>query len=218
MDIHEVDTLLTTTRSVRKRLDFSRPVPRELIEECLEIAVQAPTAKNAQAWRFIVVVDPEQRAALGAVYKRAFLEEWGSLDAISEPVESETSRMMASVRYLVEHISKAPALVIFCTEAGLVTDSLFELSNLFGTIMPAAWSFMLAARSRGLGCCWTNIHLLKASEAARLLRLPSTITQAVLMPVAYYLGREFKPARRKSARSLTFWNYWEHGRSMPTVD
>jgi nitroreductase len=114
---------------------------------------------------------------------------------------------------LVEHIGQAPVLILFCAETALEPDSLFELSNLYGTIMPAAWSFMLAAKSRRLACCWTNVHLIKASEAARLLNLPGTFIQAVLMPVAYYLGKDFKPAKRKSAKSLTFWNCW--GQTVP---
>ncbi len=200
---------------MRRRLDFSRPVAPELIEECLEIAVQAPTAKNAQEWRFIIVIDPAQRAALGAIYKSAFLEKWGDT---SDSSDSEQARMMDSARYLVEHIGQAPVLILFCAETALKPDSLFELSNLYGTIMPAAWSFMLAAKSRGLACCWTNVHLIKASEAARLLNLPATLTQAVLMPVAHYLGKDFKPANRKSAKSLTFWNCWGHFRTVPSKD
>lgn len=151
MSFKDINKVLTTTRSVRRRLDFSRPIAPELIEECLEIAVQAPTAKNAQEWRFIVVIDPAQRAALGAIYRNAFLEKWGDTNVLSDSPNSEQARMMASARYLVEHIGQAPVLILFCAETALEPDSLFELSNLYGTIMPAAWSFMLAGKITRLG-------------------------------------------------------------------
>jgi len=206
------DELLTTTRSVRKRLDLSRPVPPELIEECLEIAVQAPTATYSQRWRFVVITDAAQRAKMAQIYGDAFHNYWASPQKANYsevgPGEDQTAKMIDSARYLVEHLKDAPVHVLFCVEGKPDHDSLFDLANVFGTIMPAAWSFMLAARARGLGCCWTTVHLLEAQKAAQAIGLPDNVWQAALLPVAYYTGEQFHTAPRIPARELTSWNRW----------
>jgi len=209
------DELLTTTRSVRRRLDLKRPVPAELIEECLDIAVQAPTATNSQRWRFVVITDAGQRAKVAQVYGDAFRDYWAATSPdykASGPLAAENQRMIDSARYLVDHLKDVPVHVLFCIEGKPDVESLFDLSNVFGTIMPAAWSFMLAARARGLGCCWTSVHLLNADGAAQALGLPDTILQAVLLPVGYYVGEEFHAAPRIPARELTYWNKWGQSR------
>ena len=86
-------------------------------------------------------------------------------------------------------------------------------ASIYGSILPAAWSFMLAARARGLGSAWTTIHLFHEKEIAELLGIPATVTQAVLLPVAYFTGGDFKPARRIPATQLTYWNVWGQRRS-----
>ena len=211
VDAEFADRLLTTTRSVRKRLDLSRPVPAELIEECLEVAVQAPTATYSQRWRFVVITDANQRATLAQIYGDAFRQYWASgkaADYGTGPSAAQTKRMIDSAQYLVDHLKDVPVHVLFCVEGHPDRSSLFDLSNVFGTIMPAAWSFMLAARARGLGCCWTTVHLLDADKAAQALGLPDTVMQAALLPVAYYAGEDFQTAPRVPARELTWWNKW----------
>ena len=66
------DELLTTTRAVRRRLDFDRPVPREVLEECIAVALQAPSASNSQPWSFVVVTDPDRKAAIAAWYLKSY--------------------------------------------------------------------------------------------------------------------------------------------------
>ena len=213
-DVGPCDKLLTTTRSIRKRLDLTRPVPPELIEECLEIALQSPSATNTQKWRFVVVRDAQKRAALAAVYKQAFQEYWAQADQTAQAYgtgdahSAEADRLIDSAVYLSEHLGEVPVHVLFCIEDRIDPASLFQQSTVFGSILPAAWSFMLAARARGLGCCWTTVHLLHADETAQLLDLPDTVTQAVLLPVAYYTGRDFKVAPRTPAAGLTHWDGW----------
>jgi nitroreductase len=194
------DELLTTTRSVRKRLDFTRPVPDALVRECLEIALQAPSGSNRQGWHWIVVTDPAKRAGLGDLYRRAvdsYLKSSGSAaklfrdDATRAPVQE---RIGESVAYLGEHMGEAPVLVVPCLKVGSLAAG--NQAGLWGSLLPAAWSYMLAARARGLGTAWTTLHLMYEREAAELLGLPEGIAQAALIPTAYYTGETFKRAAR----------------------
>ena len=217
LDLSVCDTLLTTTRSIRKRLDLSRPVPPELIEECLEVAVQSPSATNTQKWRFMVIRDAEKRAGIARLYKRAFESYWEQADdttyGTTGPASTEAQRMIDSAVYLVDHLHEVPVHVLFCIEDQVRDVPLFDQATAYGSILPAAWSFMLAARARGLGCCWTTVHLKHADEAAQLLDIPDTVTQGVLLPVAYYTGTDFKPARRIPATELTQWDTWGQQRN-----
>ena len=212
LDLSVCDTLLTTTRSIRKRLDLSRPVPPELIEECLEVAVQSPSATNTQKWRFVVIHDAEKRAGIARLYKQAFESYWEQADdatyGTTGPASVEARRMIDSAVYLVNHLHEVPVHVLFCIEDQVQDVPLFDQATAYGSILPAAWSFMLAARARGLGCCWTTVHLKHAGETAKLLNLPDSVTQCVLLPVAYYTGTDFKPARRIPATELTYWDTW----------
>lgn len=212
LDLSVCDKLLTTTRSIRKRLDLTRPVPPELIEECLEVAVQSPSATNTQKWCFVVIRDAEKRAGLARLYKQAFESYWEQADdatyGTTGPASTEVQRMIDSAVYLVNHLHEVPVHVLFCIEDQVRDVPLFDQATAYGSILPAAWSFMLAARARGLGCCWTTVHLKHADEAAKLLNLPDSVTQCVLLPVAYYTGADFKAARRIPATQLTHWDAW----------
>ena len=216
IDLAAADQLLTTTRSVRKRLDFTRPVADELILECIQVALQAPTGSNLQGWSFIVVTDAAKKKALADIYARAF-----ELYTLMPPAEYETDDPRAGSRdpvadsaaYLTEHMHEAPALVIPCIELRVEEAGLFAQASIYGSILPAAWSFMLAARARGLGSAWTTLHLMYEEEARDVLGIPADITQAGLFPVAYYTGDDFKPAPRLPAEQLTFWNGWGETRA-----
>jgi nitroreductase len=216
IDLAAADQLLTTTRSVRKRLDFTRPVADELILECIQVALQAPTGSNLQGWSFIVVTDAAKKKALADIYARAF-----ELYTLMPPAEYETDDPRAGSRdpvadsaaYLTEHMHEAPALVIPCIELRVEEAGLFAQASIYGSILPAAWSFMLAARARGLGSAWTTLHLMYEEEARDVLGIPANITQAGLFPVAYYTGDDFKPAPRLPAEQLTFWNGWGETRA-----
>ena len=224
LDLNICDKLLTTTRSIRRRLDLSRPVPPELIEECLEVAVQSPSATNTQKWRFMVIRDADKRAGIARLYKQAFESYWEQADDATygttgpastpegargkPPPYNGLQRMIDSAVYLADHLHEVPVHVLFCVEDQVRDVPLFDQATAYGSILPAAWSFMLAARARGLGCCWTTVHLTHADEAARLLNIPDTVTQCVLLPVAYYTGTDFKAARRIPATQLTHWDTW----------
>jgi nitroreductase len=203
-DLTQTDHLLTTTRAVRKRLDLTRPVPRSLIRECLEIALQAPTGGNTQRWRWVVVDDPEKKAALADMYRtgwKPYLEQSKSVRE-QQGLDPET-RVSDSADYLADHMHEVPAMVVPCLlDRG-------DGPGFWGSIMPAAWSFMLAARSRGLGTALTTIHLFREREASELLGIPETVSQAGLIPVGYYTGDDFKQAKRRSVDEITFWNNWK---------
>lgn len=203
-DLAQTDHLLTTTRAVRKRLDLTRPVPRELILECLEVAIQAPTGGNTQRWRWVVVDEPEKKAALADMYRAGwtpYLESQKQL-RVQQGLEADT-RVSDSADYLADHFHEVPAMLIPCLlDRG-------DGPGYWGSVLPAAWSFMLAARSRGLGTALTTIHLFKEREAAELLGIPDTVSQAALIPVGYYTGDDFKPAKRRPAAEITYWNSWK---------
>lgn len=202
MDLVTVDYLLTTTRSVRKRLDFTRPVEPELIERCLEIAIQAPSGSDRQGWHFVVITDPTLKLGVAEHYRTSY-----RAYAATRSSSVRTS-LASSADYLAEHMHKVPVLVLFCYEGRPEQPTAAVQAGFYGSILPAAWSFMLALRARGVGSAWTTLHLRYEQETAELLGLPSNLTQAVLMPVAYFTGDEFKPAPRQPATERTHWNGW----------
>jgi nitroreductase len=199
LDRATVDHLLSTTRAVRKRLDLARPVPRDVVLECLELAIQAPTGTNAQLWHWIVVDDTATRAALAELYRNPPAARPGPGEATPE-LTPQQARVNDSARYLRDHVHEVPVLVVPCTrKAG-------GAAGWAPSIYPAVWSFMLALRSRGLGSCLTTVHLFREGEAAALLGIPDDYAQACLVPVAYYTGDDFRPAVRKPVGEVTSWN------------
>ena len=215
MDLSTVDRLLTTTRSVRKRLDFERLVEPEIIQECLDIAIQAPSGSNRQGWHFMVVTDAAKRAKLGELYKKSFklYAEHRQQNAPNypenDPRATQAARVFKSAFYLARNMSKAPVHIIPCIEDRLQpTDDVLTQASRFGSILPAVWSLMLALRSRGLGTSWTTLHLRYEQEAAAILGIPENIMQVALLPVASFTGDDFSPAKRVPARELTYWNSW----------
>jgi nitroreductase len=208
------DELLTTTRSVRKRLDFTRDVPAELIRECLEIALQAPSGSNRQTWHWIVVTDPVLRQGIGEYYRRAvdgYLSSGGAAGNLyaDDPVRAPVQRRVGdSVAYLGEHLAEAPVLVIPCLRLSAGSLGAGNQAGVWGSLLPAAWSFMLAARARGLGTAWTTLHLEFETEVAALLGLPDNVYQGALIPTAYYTGESFRPAPRQPLDEVLHLDHW----------
>ena len=209
MDAHQV---LTTTRSVRRRLDLERPVPRSVILDCIDLASQAPTGGNVERCRWIVIDDPGQRRRVADVYRRAYApymeERRALLGDATGPEADATRRVMSSSDLLAQVLDRVPALVIPCRFDRPPLDDARNLASFYGSILPAAWSFMLALRSMGLGSAWTTLHLDFEGEVAELLGVPPTVTQVALLPVAYTVGDGFKPAGRRPAAAITYWNRW----------
>jgi nitroreductase len=206
------DELLTTTRTVRKRLDLTRPVPAGLISECLEIALQAPSGSNRQGWHWIVVTDAGQRQAIGQVYRRATERYLASPAAAGKLFADDPDRAKVqqrvgdSVAYLADRMGQVPVLVLPCLWAGTLAAG--NQAGLWGSLLPAAWSYMLAARARGLGTAWTTLHLTYEDEVASILGLPDEVRQGVLIPTAYYTGSSFAPAVRQPLDEVVHWDHW----------
>jgi nitroreductase len=206
------DELLTTTRSVRKRLDLTRPVPLDLVRECLEVALQAPSASNRQGWQWVVIDDESTRRVIGDYYRRAvasYLNSSGSAASLfaDDPEHSAVQhRVGESVAYLGEHMGEVPVLVIPCISAPSLRAG--SQAGLWGSLLPAAWSYMLAARARGLGTAWTTLHMRYEKEISELLGMPADIRQGVLIPTAYYTGDAFRPAPRQPLDNVLHINAW----------
>ncbi|MEO8889761.1 MAG: nitroreductase family protein [Jatrophihabitantaceae bacterium] len=207
------DELLTTTRTVRKRLDLERPVPLELIRECLEVALQAPSGSNRQGWQWVVVTDADRRRAVGEVYRRAVREYVASAGSAANLFADDPERAPVqqrvgdSVAWLGEHLGEVPVLLIPCIKAGRVLPA-GNQAGLWGSLLPGVWSFMLAARARGLGTAWTTLHLEYEAEVAELLELPPGVHQGALVPTAFYTGESFRPAARIELDSVLHVDRW----------
>lgn len=213
MDIACADEVLTTTRAVRKRLDLTRPVPDDVIAQCIEIATCAPSGSNRQGWHFIVISDAEKRRQIGALYKRSFDQYYDAqmtqLDSTPDsPERAQMAKVLDSARYLGDHMGDAPALILVCAEGRVENAGAMAQAAFYGSILPAAWSLMLALNARGIGSAWTTLHLRYADEVATLLGIPAGITQALLTPIGYLKDGPSKRAVRKPARDRTYWNQW----------
>lgn len=212
------DELLSTTRSVRRRLDFDRPLDLNLVCECLQLAIQAPSGGNGQNWHFVIVTDPYKKEKLADIYRKGwaiYLESSGfQLPPGDKPRQEQSyeERMGASGEHLARNLHRAPVIVIPCISGRVERaewQPAFIQASHFGSILPAAWSFMLAARARGLGTCWTTLHLMHEEKAAAVLGIPyESVTQAAMIPVAHVLADVFQPAARKPLENVLHMNEW----------
>jgi nitroreductase len=219
--LDDLETVLTTTRAIRRRLDFDRPVARETIAECLQLALQAPTGGNAEDWRFVAIDDAEVRAEVAALYRECFdvyvrkpLEAAGH-DAPEVQgrlgVSESTGRVLAGAAYLAANIHRAPWLVLACATRPNPEHNPFAagtVAAVYGSVFPAVWSFCLALRARGLGSIITTLTQNRPDDLAAILGIPEGTTQCCLLPVAYTLGTDFKPAPRRPLDEVVFWNRW----------
>ena len=205
------EELLTTTRSVRLRLDFDRPVPRDLLLDCLRVAVQAPTGGNRQGWQWMLVADAEKKRRIGELYRDAWYEYTKARPDYPEGDlrREQLPRLKRSAEYLADHYGEVPAMVIPCIEGRVDGKGNLAIASIYGSIVPAAWSFMLAARLHGLGCAYTTLHLKYEREVADLLHIDyDRYTQVALLTVGYFKGESFKPAERIPLESLVHWDSW----------
>jgi nitroreductase len=206
-----IDDVLTTTRSVRKRLDLEKPVPREVLMECLDLALQAPTGSNAQGWQWVFVDDPEKKKALADIYRHnatPYLDR--ERPTRGDVRDEQVGAVMSSAKYLNEHLHEVPVLLVPCLE-GSPEDAVAGSAGFWGSLLPAVWSYMLALRSRGLGSAWTTLHLVGKGEklAAEVLGIPfEQYRQGGLFPIAYTKGADFKRAKRLPAEKFAHWNSW----------
>lgn len=220
MDRQSVDHLLTTTRAVRRRLDLARPVDPEVLKECIEIAIQAPTGLIGQTWDFLLVTDPDKRARLADIYRRAvapynegkevpdrYLSMVSKLP-LDTRRKNELARMFQTSDYLTAHLHQVPVLALACVKGRVENAGPGSQASLYASIFPCVWSFQLALRSRGIGSVLTTVHICYEREVADLFNIPADVTQAALLPIAYFIGADFKPAPREPGTTRTHWNQW----------
>ncbi len=200
------DQLLSTTRAVRRRLDLDRPVERDVLLECVELALQAPSGSNSQRWHWVFVTDPAKRAALAELYNRVFSKAY-TPEALGQ-MDEAGHRVWSSAKYLADHLHEVPVLLVPCLW-GRPPEGVGNQAGYWASILPAMWSFMLAARSRGLGTTLTSMHLVHEQEAAAVLGIPyERCAQAGLVPVAYTKGTDFHRAERRPAAEVVHWDEW----------
>lgn len=211
------DELLTTTRAVRKRLDHSRPVDDADIRDCVRIAMQSPSGSNNMTMQFVVVKDEAKRVAIGEIYATCFdmyrhsPVYAGVLEKDTDAEQAQQDRVTNSAEFLAETMGRAPVLVIACTKAGRVDGgSAMKAASMMGNVLPAMWSFMLAARSRGLGTAWTTVGLMMEREIADVVGIPfDEVQQVCLSPLAHTTGTDFKQAMRPDPDSIIHWDSWQ---------
>jgi nitroreductase len=212
-DLEQTDRLLSTTRAVRWRLDLEKPVERDVLLDCIRLSQQAPTGSNSQGWRWLIVTDAQKRQALAELYRKS------GADYLAQGAEqakasghAQTGRVLDSATYLADNLERVPVHVIPCLKGRLPAGTPSGMvAGYWGSIFPAVWSFQLALRSRGLGSVITTLHLTAEAEAANLLGIPDDVTQCALLPVAYTVGDEFKPAERTAPENITYWDAWKEG-------
>ncbi len=207
------DEVLTSTRAVRRRIDFDRPVEREVIMECVEIAQQAPTGSNKQGWRWVFIDDPEKKLAIADLYRKNFYPYTGienpETAELPERSDDQGARILSSAVYMAQRLHEVPLMAIPCHTGRLEGEDNFRQASSWGSILPAVWSFLLALRERGLGSSWTTLHLPDERAAAEVLGIDyDNFHQAGLFPIGYTLGTDFKPATRISAEEFVHWNEW----------
>ena len=213
--------MLTTTRAVRRRLDLTRPVEPEIVQHCIAIALQAPIGLYRETRHFVMVSNAETRAAIAALYRKAaegrrrgtmprdaYLTNLRITDA-ADPNFTRQQRMFASNDYLVEHMHEVPLLLVACVEGRVEHAGAGAQASLYASIVPAVWSLMLALHARGIGSTLATAYIQSVDkEVAQLLGIPDGVTQAALLPIAYFTGSDFKHAVRASAVERTHWNRW----------
>jgi nitroreductase len=207
-DLDQTDTLLKTTKQVRKRLDLTRPVPYEVLLECIDVASHAPMGGNLERNRWMIIDDADTKAKISE-YFGAVGRPYLAMNS-EAPADDRTGKVIDSAMFLIEHLHEVPALVLAMrldrVPAGASTGA---YAGYWGSVIPGVWSFQLAARSRGIGSAWTTFHLEHEAEVADLLGIPPSVTQVCLLPVGYYTGDSFSPAPRRPASEVTYRNRWK---------
>ncbi|MCO5330743.1 MAG: nitroreductase family protein [Ilumatobacteraceae bacterium] len=207
-DLAETDRLLTTTKQVRQRLDLTRPVPYDVLLECIEVANHAPMGGNLERNRWMIIDDAAKKAAIAKRFGdvgRPYLAANSELR-----LDDRSQRVISSANFLVDHLHEVPALVLALRlDRAPLDQSQGQAAAYYGSVLPGVWSFQLAARARGIGSAWTTFHLEYEAEIAELLGIPSSVTQVCLLAVGYFTGDTFTPAPRRPASEVTFLNTWK---------
>lgn len=198
LHLESVDHVLSTARSVRRKLDFSRPVEPEVLFECINVSTQAPTGIGGESWRFVVVTESEKKQRLADVYRTVITD-----------MERERGLVIKSTqRALMDRLHEIPAMIFVCTIGIPPGPEIPAQVGFYGSVLPSAWSLMLALRARNLGSTWTSLLASRQEEVGAILEVPEGVILTVMLPVGYMKGAKLKKADRMDAREVTFWNQW----------
>lgn len=197
MEVNEFDYLLQTARSVRRRLDLDRDVPLNVIRDCINVAVQAPVGGMGENTRYLAVRDSATREALAALYR----------EVLSELEQSRGIKMKSSQQVLADTLARVPCL-LFVYAMGTPGPATAQQVAFYGSVMPSAWSLMLALRARGIGSTWTTLLSARSEEVGRVLKVPTEVTQTVMLPIAYTRDANLKPADRLDASEVMYVDRW----------
>ncbi|MDH3640743.1 MAG: nitroreductase family protein [Gammaproteobacteria bacterium] len=198
LHLESVDHVLSTARSVRRKLDFSRPVEPEVLFECINVSTQAPTGIGGESWRFVVVTEAEKKQRLAEVYRTVITD-----------MERERGLVIkATQRALMDRLHEIPAMIFVCTIGVPPGPEIPAQVGFYGSVLPSAWSLMLALRARNLGSTWTSLLASRQEEVGAILEVPDGVILTVMLPVGYMKGAKLKKADRMDARQVTFWNQW----------
>ena len=198
IDLSQIDEVLSTARSVRRNLDFDRPVERQVLFDCIDVAVQAPTGIAGESWRFVVVDEAAQKSAIAALYTEVLLALFAERDMPMKPTDQA----------LIKRLHEIPAMIFVCVDGEPNNDTVAGHVAYYGSILPAAWSLMLSLRARGIGATWTTLLSSRQSEVAEVLHMPAGTIQTVMLPVGYTKGAVLRRAERQAASEVTYWNRW----------
>ncbi len=205
-DLAQTDHLLLTTKQIRKRMDMSRAVPRETLLECIDIASRAPMGSNVERNKWLIVDDADLKMAIAELYRKNAEPYFAQSEDL--PADDVSERVVSSARYLSDHMHEVPAMVIPLRLDRVEGWPSGDVSGWYGSVLPGVWSFQMALRSRGIGSCWTTLHLGSEAEVGQLLGIPDTVTQVAMLPVGYYTGDSFSVTKRRPAADITFINKW----------
>jgi nitroreductase len=158
-----------------------------------------------------VIVDPDRKFQMAELYRRSLAEMTELRVQHSKKTGSEPPTLRKVHQDLADRLHEMPALILVCMQ-GRAGDTRAQQVGFYGSILPAAWSLMVALRARGLGSTWTSLHLINERDAAELLGIPEDVTQTVLLPVGYMRGAVLAPAPRKRAAEVVYWNEWGNSR------
>ena len=208
--------LITTTRAVRLRLDLDREVDPALIEASVADALQAPQGSNLMRTEFVVVRDPDRIARIGRIYREEFDRFYRSSDTgLFKRVDpdprhaAQNRRTRDSAEHLAHVMGRVPAIVLPCLTPRLTEGDVLTAKHRLATVYPTVWNFMLAARLRGLGTCWTGMTLEREAEVAEIVGMDHTqVEQVCMIPVAHHTGTRFRPAWRPPAAEFIHWDTW----------
>lgn len=197
---------LYTTRAMRRVTD--KPIPPEVQARILDAAIRAPSGGNSQNWRFMLVDDPTVMAALAPIYRASMDIVWSQfykerLEAAAatpdDPESQQLMRVKRSADHLTDNFEHYPLM--------LFAFSQFDGSG--GSIFPAVWNAMLAARGEGVGAALTSAMSLNAQDALSVLGVPDGEgwNMACCVTFGYPTGR-WDVAPRVPVEQVSFKNHW----------